>query len=74
MTGIGKSLEERGLPKEAVAFVLGALIYPKHMLKIYEPDLKVSASGASCNIQDPKSVVLRKKIKRHWSSEGKKII
>jgi hypothetical protein len=45
------------------------------MLKIYEPNLNVVASGIGNNQEDdPKKIVLRKQIRRNWSTEGKKII
>jgi len=54
---------------------MGSLLYPKHMLKIYEPNLIVVASGfGESQDDDPKKVVLRRQIRRNWSVEGKKII
>jgi hypothetical protein len=45
------------------------------MLKIYEPNLIVVASGfGESQDDDPKKVVLRRQIRRNWSVEGKKII
>ena len=59
---------------ESISFVFGALIYPKQMLKIYEPNLGVSDCGKSTKYKELDSSALRKKIKRHWSHEGKQII
>ncbi len=53
-----------------VTFVLGSLIYPKHMLKVYEPDIIVVASGdfgPDNNQDESKRIILRKQIKRQWS-------
>ena len=59
---------------ENISFVFGALIYPKHMLKTYEPHLGVSDGGKSTKSKELDSSALRKKIKRHWSTEGKRVI
>jgi hypothetical protein len=65
-SGIGEVMKQRGLSLSSVGFVLGALIYSKHMLKIYEPLLIVSASGdggLDPDYNDPSRIILRKKIK-----------
>jgi len=59
---------------DSISFVFAALIYPKHMLKLYELHLGVSDVGKSTKYKELDSSALRKKIKRNWSTEGKKVI
>ena len=58
-TGIGEALEQKGLNMESISFVFGALIYPKHMLAIYEPHLRASDGGESKIFKELDSRALR---------------
>ena len=55
--------EGKGVSKENLVFALGALVYPKHMLKASDP-----------NFSEKNALVLRKEIKHFWTPEARKII
>ncbi len=55
--------ESKGVSKEKLVFALGALVYPKHMLKACDP-----------NFSEKNALVLRKEMKHFWTPEARKII
>ena len=63
MTGLDSFALEKGISKERIVFALGALVYPKHMLKACDP-----------NFSEKNALVLRKEIKHFWTPEARKII
>lgn len=63
MKGLDLFAENKGISKDTLVFALGALVYPKHMLKACDP-----------NFSEKNALVLRKEIKNFWTPEARKII
>ena len=63
MKGLDSFAEGFGVSKDKLVFALGALVYPKHMLKACDP-----------NFSEKNALVLRREIKHFWTPEARKII
>lgn len=61
--GIKGFAESRGVEIGSLIFALGALVYPKHMLKACDP-----------NYSEKNALILRKEIKNFWTVEARKVI